>query len=235
MRVLVGMECSGVVREAFAARGHLAMSCDLKPTEQEGAHYHGDLRDLFSGRVSMRRWIGADLPDLAILHPDCTFLTVAGLHRNKTTPGRAEKTEAALAFVSWLLNLPVKHKCLENPVGAISTRIRKPNQIIQPWQFGEPYSKATCLWLDGLPLLTHTHTLQPEAFQTNGRPRWRNQTASGQNNLTPSPTRAADRARTYEGIADAMADQWGEFIESTNSNRNGSMPITSSTHQPTTK
>lgn len=193
MRVLVACECSGVVRRAFRARGHDAWSCDLLPPEDGQWHIQGDVR-----RVLDQPW------DLMIAHPPCDYLAVSGLHWNKRRPGRAEKTEEALRFVELLLNAPIDRIALENPVGCISTRIRKPDQIIQPYEFGHPESKKTCLWLKGLPKLVPTHILPlPEKGY------WDNQTPSGQNKLGPSPTRKQDRSRTYEGIAEAMAEQWG--------------------------
>lgn len=141
-----------------------------------------------------------------IAHPPCTYLAVSGLHWNKRRTGRANLTEQALDFVRALLNAPIPKIALENPIGCISSRIRKPDQIIQPWQFGEDASKATCLWLKGLPPLMQTLELP------GGRKARRaNQTASGQNKLGPSPERAAERAKTYPGIADAMARQWGSL------------------------
>lgn len=197
-RVLIACECSGAVRRAFRARGHEAWSCDLKPAE-DGSPYHlqGDVRYWLIGPGALH-W------DLMIAHPDCTYLTSSGLHWNRRVPGRAAKTEEALRFVRELLDAPVEQIALENPVGCISTRIRKPDQIIHPWQFGHPESKQTCLWLKNLPLLVPTNILPKPA-----RGYWDNQTPSGQNRLGPSPTRAADRARTYTGWAEAFADQWG--------------------------
>lgn len=193
MRVLVACEFSGTVREAFIAAGHDAMSCDLLPTEQPGPHYQGDVRDMLD-----LGW------DLMVAHPPCTYLAVSGLHWNKRRPERALQTEAALAFVRRLLDAPIPRIALENPIGAISTRIRKPDQVIQPWQFGHDASKATCLWLKGLPPLTPTNVLP------GGREARRaNQTPSGQNKLGPSPDRWKLRSVTYPGIATAMAEQWG--------------------------
>lgn len=198
MRVLIACEFSGIVRDAFSARGHDAWSCDLLPTERPGPHVQGDVSDLLT-----LGW------DLMIAHPPCTYLALSGLHWNNRIPGRRDKTAVALAFVRLLLEAPIPRVALENPVGAISRHVRKPEQTIQPWQFGEPYSKLTCLWLRGLPLLRPTNVLEPEAYQENGRPRWRNQTPTGQNRLGPSEHRASDRSRTYPGIAEAMAEQWG--------------------------
>lgn len=193
MKVLVACEYSGRVRDAFIAAGHEAMSCDLLPTESPGPHYQGDVFDIID-----QGW------DLMVAHPPCTYLAVSGLHWNKRIPGRAEKTEEALEFVQRLLNADIEKIALENPISCISSRIRKPDQIIQPWQFGHPESKRTCLWLKNLPPLQHTNVLQrPESGK------WHNQTPSGNNKLGPSPDRWKKRSLTYLGIAQAMADQWG--------------------------
>ena len=176
--------------------GHDAMSCDLLPTDAPGPHYQGDVRDLLD-----------DGWDLMIAHPPCTYLCSSGLHWNKRRPQRAQMTEDALEFVRQLLDAPINRIALENPVGCISTRIRKPDQTIQPWQFGHDASKATCLWLKNLPLLKPTLLVQGRLV--NGRSRWGNQTDSGQNRLPPSEDRWKVRSETYEGIATAMANQWG--------------------------
>jgi len=190
MRVLVACEFSGVVRDAFDALGHDAWSCDLLPSEKWGHHIEGDvLAELDRG------W------DLMIAHPPCTHLAVSGARWFKDK--RAEQ-EQALDFVWRLMLANIPRIALENPVSIISSRIRKPDQIIQPWWFGHRESKTTCLWLKGLPKLVPTNVLD---VGESGR--WDNQTPSGQNKLGPSPTRAAERSRTYEGIADAMAAQWG--------------------------
>jgi hypothetical protein len=188
-----------VVRDAFIARGHDAVSCDLLPTDRPGPHIQGDvLCQLADG------W------DMMIAFPPCTYLTLAGLHWNYRKPGRAALTREALEFVRTLLAAPIERIALENPVGCISTNIRKPDQKIQPYQFGHPQSKLTCLWLKNLPPLWHTTVLTPTAYQTNGKsPRWENQTATGQNKLAPSPDRWKLRSLTYQGVADAMAAQWG--------------------------
>ena len=193
MRVLVACEYSGIVRDAFIARGHDAMSCDLLPSDREGPHYQGDVRDILG-----QKW------DLMIAHPPCTYLAASGLHWNKRVAGRSLLTEDALEFVRLLLGADIPNIALENPIGCISTRVRKPDQIIQPWQFGHDASKATCLWLRGLPLLRPTNELP------GGRKARRaNQTKSGQNKLSPSADRWRIRSTTYQGIADAMASQWG--------------------------
>lgn len=194
MKVLIACEFSGIVRDAFIRGGHEAVSCDLLDTERPGPHIRDNVLDHFDG------W------DMMIAHPPCTYLSVSGLHWNKRVPGRAAKTDDALHFVRALMAAPIDKICIENPVSCISSRIRKPDQIIQPWQFGHPESKTTCLWLKGLPKLVPTKVLpRPESG------RWSNQTPSGQNKLGPSPTRAMDRSRTYLGIAQAMADQWGKL------------------------
>ena len=196
MKVLVGCEYSGIVRDAFSKRGHYSVSCDLLPTESSGNHYKGDVLDIIK-----------DGWDLAIFHPDCTYLCVSGLHWNGRVKGRSQKTDNALDFVRKLLDAPINKIALENPVGCISTRIRKPDQIIQPYDFGEDASKKTCLWLKNLSLLKPTKPVFPR--MVNGKPRWSNQTDSGQNKLAPSDDRWKLRAKTYNGIANAMAEQWG--------------------------
>jgi hypothetical protein len=138
---------------------------------------------------------------MMIAFPTCTFLCSSGLHWNKRRPGRAESTEQALEFVRTLLSAPIAKIAIENPIGCISSRIRKPTQIIQPWMFGEDASKATCLWLSGLEPLKPTDTIK--------KARYANQTASGQNKLPPSADRWKKRSLTYPGIAKAMAEQWG--------------------------
>jgi len=196
MRVLVGCEFSGVVRNAMRRLGHEAWSCDLLAAEDGSPyHLHGDVR----------QYLG-DGWDLGIFHPPCTYLTVSGLHWNGRVPDRARKTEDAIVFVRTLLEAPIPRIALENPVGCLSTRIRKPDQIIQPYEFGADASKKTCLWLKNLPKLTPTAYVLPR--MVNGKPRWANQTDSGQNRLGPSEDRWKLRSETYPGIADAMAAQW---------------------------
>lgn len=191
MRVLVACEFSGVVRRAFRVRGHEAWSCDLLPAEDDSPyHYQQDVRLLLS-----EQW------DLMIAHPPCTHLAVSGARWFK---GKEKEQAEALEFVRELLDASIPKIALENPVSIISSKIRKPDQIIQPWMFGHPESKTTCLWLKGLPPLRPTNILpQPVGG------RWENQTPSGQNKLGPSPDRWQQRSRTYEGIAEAMASQWG--------------------------
>lgn len=195
--MLVACEYSGTVRDAFLRAGHEAMSCDLLPTDVPGPHYQGDVRDVLH-----------DGWDLMVAHPPCTYLCSSGLHWNKRTPGRAELTEQALDFVRLLLDAPIEKIAVENPIGAIGTRIKKATQTIQPWQFGHDASKATCLWLKNLPPLQPTAIVEPRIV--NGKKRWANQTDSGQNRLPPSADRWKIRSETYRGIAEAMAQQWGQ-------------------------
>jgi hypothetical protein len=201
MRILVGCESSYTVAGAFNAAGHDAWSCDLLPCDVAGAkHIQGDLLAVLS-----------DGWDMAIFHPPCTYLCSSGLHWNKRRPGRAEQTEQALEFVRQLMNAPIPRIAIENPIGCISTRIRKPDQIIQPYQFGEDASKTTCLWLKRLLPLIPTQYIAPRIV--NGKPRWANQTDSGQNRLPPSEDRWKLRSKTYAGIAKAMSEQWGVLGE----------------------
>jgi len=194
VKVLIACEYSGAVRRAFRATGHDAWSCDLLPSDDKSVfHFTRDVLDI----VRDYRW------DLMIAHPPCTYLCVSGLHWNKRVPGRADMTERALEFVQKLMDADIDRIALENPVSCISTRIRKPDQIIQPWMFGHPESKATCLWLKGLPKLVPTEVLEKPASG-----RWENQTPSGQNKLGPSKDRWKIRSATYGGIATAMAKQW---------------------------
>ncbi len=196
MRVLVACEYSGRVRDAFIRKGHEAVSCDLLPTDVEGPHYQGDVFDIIN-----------DGWDLMICHPPCTFLSVSGMHWTKRGLRDPQLTEDALEFVQKLLNAPIEKIALENPVSVISSRIRKPDQVIQPWQFGHDASKKTCLWLKNLPLLQPTNVIEPRIVD--GKKRWGNQTDSGQNRLGPSEDRWKIRSETFEGIAEAMAQQWG--------------------------
>lgn len=184
MRVLVGCEYSGTVRDAFLAAGHDAMSCDLLPTEAPGPHYQGSVLDVL-----------ADGWDLAIFHPPCTHLAVSGARWFKHK--QAEQAEA-LEFVRTLLDAPIPRIALENPVSIISTRIRKPDQTIQPWQFGHGETKATCLWLKNLPPLTPTDIVEGREARVHRMP--------------PGPDRWKERSRTFEGIARAMAAQWGPLL-----------------------
>lgn len=197
MRVLVACEYSGAVRDAFIRAGHYAASCDLLPSESPlGDHYQCSVLDILD-----HGW------DLMVAHPPCTYLSSSGLHWNKRRPERAQMTKDSLDFVFQLMKADIPRIAIENPIGCISTQIRKPDQIIKPYQFGHDASKNTCLWLKGLPLLRPTKFVEPRLV--NGKSRWANQTDSGQNKLTPSPDRWKIRSETYAGIAKAMAEQWG--------------------------
>lgn len=196
MKVLVACEYSGRVRRAFQERGHEVVSCDLDPSEDNSPdHYQGNVFDIIG-----------DGFDLMIAHPPCTYLSVSGMHWTTRGLRDPQLTDDALDFVRRLMDAPIKRKALENPISIISSRIRKPDQIIQPYQFGEDASKKTCLWLQDLPPLMPTKFVEPRII--NGKNRWGNQIDSGQNKLTPSKDRWKDRSRTYLGIAAAMADQW---------------------------
>lgn len=203
MKILVACEYSGIVRDAFTAKGHDVTSCDLLPTEKPGKHYEGDVYDI----LYQDDW------EMMIAHPDCTYLCSSGLHWNNKIEGRAQKTEDALEFITDLWTCGIPKICLENPVGCINTRLKfmpRP-QYIQPYNFGEDASKKTGLWLKGLKPLRATKQIEGRKVKKNGRiyRRWSNQTDSGQNNLGPSKTRGKDRSLTYQGLADAMAKQWG--------------------------
>ena len=201
MKVLVACEYSGRVRDAFLSAGHYALSCDLLPTDSthpRGEHYQGDVLNLLD-----EGW------DLMIAHPPCTYLSVSGMHWTTRGLRDPQLTEDALNFVRKLLQAPIERIALENPVSVISSRIRKPDQIINPYEFGHDASKKTCLWLKNLPKLASTNLIEPRII--NGRKRWGNQTDSGQNKLAPSDDRWKIRSETYKGIAEAMANQWGSL------------------------
>lgn len=186
VRVLVACEFSGIVRDAFISRGHDAVSCDLEPSERPGPHHRGDVRGILD-----------DGWDLMVAHPPCTYLAVSG---NRWRVGddakhRGEQQREALHFVRELLGAPIPRIALENPKSVISGSIRRPDQVIQPWQFGHGETKMTCLWLVNLPPLVPTDIVDGRAARVHraapGRERWR------------------ERSRTFEGVAAAMADQWG--------------------------
>lgn len=182
MKVLVACEFSGIVREAFARRGHDAWSCDLLPTEiPSEKHYQGDVRDILT-----QGW------DIMVAHPPCRYLAISGARWFK---GREKEQEDALAFVQLLMDAPIEKIAVENPLSVISTRIRKPDQIIEPWWFGHPEKKRTCLWLKNLPRMVPTNIVEGR----HPRVLWE----------SPSKDRWKNRSRTLTGIAEAMADQWG--------------------------
>ena len=229
MRVLVACEYSGRVRDSFSKLGWDAWSCDFEPTETVGQHYQGDVKDMLT-----EHW------DLMIAHPPCTYLSVSGMHWTTRGLRDPKLTEDALDFVKLLMNANISSIAIENPISVISTRIRKPDQIIQPWQFGENASKKTCLWLKNLPklIIDSTKIVAPRGWdkvqctelekkegfvytsvdgilfsaESFRKPVWANQTDSGQNKLTPSAARWKERSRTYQGIASTMADQWNSYL-----------------------
>lgn len=184
MKILVACEYSGKVRDAFTKLGHDVTSCDLLPSDAPGKHYQGNVEDiLYDG------W------DMMIAHPPCTHLAVSGARWFKD---KVQEQKEALSFVELLLNAPIERIALENPISIISSKIRKPDQIIQPWQFGHGETKATCLWLKNLPLLTPTNVVDGRENKV-----WK---------MPPSADRWKLRSTTYQGIADAMAQQWGKEV-----------------------
>ena len=189
MKVLVACEFSGIVRDAFKAKGHDAWSCDLLPTEIPGQHIQGDVLDII--RVVDRYGF-----QLMIAHPPCTHLAVSGARwfKNKT-----REQDEALRFVRHLMDADIYQICIENPISIISSHIRKPDQIIQPWQFGHGETKATCLWLKNLPKLTPTNIVEGRTGRVHNEP--------------PGPERWKNRSRTYQGIANAMAEQYSRWVE----------------------
>ena len=190
LRILVACECSGAVRRAFRALGHRAWSCDLLPSEDDSTyHFCGDVRNWITP-TWLEEW------DAVIAFPPCTDLCVSGARHfaAKRADGRQQ---AAINFFTMFTRLSCPW-AIENPVGIMSTHYRKPDQIIQPWQFGHGETKATCLWLNGLPKLVPTNVVDGREARIH--------------RMAPSPTRAADRSRTYPGIAAAMADQWSRAL-----------------------
>lgn len=193
MRVLVACEYSGVVRRAFAERGHYVWSCDLLPSDDDSKfHIIGDVRHM----LRANDW------DLMIAHPPCTHLAVSGARWFKD---KQQEQAEALDFVQMLMDAPIPRIAIENPVSIISSRIRKPDQIVQPYMFGDPFTKTTCLWLKNLPLLVPTNVVDKGE---------RHVTKSGKSlpawyNLPPSEDRGKIRSKTFQGFAEAMADQWG--------------------------
>ena len=183
MRILVACEFSGRVRDAFRTIGHDAWSCDLLPTDQPGPHYQGDVRDVLN-----------DGWDMMVAHPPCTHLAVSGARHFARKRASGEQQEA-LDFVRLLLDAPIAKIALENPISIISSEIRKPDQIVQPWMFGHGETKATCLWLKNLPKLTPTEVVDGREARVHRMP--------------PSADRWKKRSETYPGIAKAMAEQWG--------------------------
>ena len=217
MKVLIGCEESQAVCIAFRSAGHEAYSCDLKPCSGGHPEWHIQT-DVFEA-IKLDSW------DIGIFFPDCTYLTCSaewaykdGPYHQKVKPGtlvgddrKVARVKAANFFMA-LYNCKIKRVAIENPVGVMSSIFRKPDQVFNPYNFGDDASKKTCLWLKGLPPLLHTGYFPPR--MVDGRPRWSNQTDSGQNNLSPSENRAELRSKTYPGIAAAIASQWGSLEKS---------------------
>lgn len=198
LKILVACEFSGVVRDAFVALGHDAWSCDLLPTEKPGNHLKCLLEHVLAGAV------GPDDFDLMVAFPPCTHLCVSGARWFKDKRG---EQKCAVDFFMMIAQAPIRRIAIENPVGIMSTRFRKPDQIIQPWQFGHGETKATCLWLKGLPLLQATHRkndlfCEPEPAERVARV----------HREPPGPDRWKNRSRTYSGLARSMAMQWGGLV-----------------------
>jgi hypothetical protein len=218
LNVFLVCERFGKVRDAFIARGHNAVSCDIEAAP--GPHWQGDVVSYFE-KYGDHLPNGGGAIDILIGFPPCTYLTTAaewaytdGPYHQNVKPGtlvgasRRQAREQSIQFVRFLMARKIGKKAFENPRGVLSTRIRKPDQTIQPHEFGADASKATCLWLEGLPKLIPTDQVPPR-ITPDGKKRWANQTDSGQNRLGPSTDRAALRGMTYPGIAEAMATQWG--------------------------
>jgi site-specific DNA-cytosine methylase len=208
MKILIACEESQTVCEEFRKQGHEAYSNDM--VECTGGKPEWHLRMCAKEAITSRKW------DMIIAHPPCTYLSVSGLHWNKRTPGRQDKTDAALDFVRFIMDADCDRIVIENPVSCISSKIRKPNQIIHPHQFGDDASKRTCLWIKGLPLLKPTEQVEPRIV--GGKERWANQMDNGQNVTLNEQGKVCGwntaeikrmRSKTYIGIAKAMAAQWG--------------------------
>lgn len=194
--MLVACEFSGVVRDAFIAKGHDAMSCDILPTEKDGPHYQGDVRDILN-----------DGWDMMIGHPPCTYLAVCGNRWMKDNPERQKLRKQAIEFFMMLANCDIPKICLENPISIMSTVWRKPDQYVEPYEYGHPETKKTSLWLKGLPKLDPTKIVTPEyIIGKDGKKYSRIHYMSQWSNPND---RQKERSRTYPGIAQAMAEQWG--------------------------
>jgi hypothetical protein len=197
MKVLVACEYSGIVRDAFTKNGHDATSCDILPTESEGKHYQGDVLDILD-----------DGWDLMIAHPPCTHLSVSGARWFASGHKPMHLRDEAIEFVKKLMDAPIDKIAIENPVSVIASLIRKSDQLIHPYHFGEPVAKSTCLWLKNLPKLQYTNVVEPEyVFSGTGR-RWSKW--FWETSCLPVKERGKARSRFWNGIADAMADQWGK-------------------------
>lgn len=208
MRILIACEESGVVREAFRKRGHDAWSCDLMPSRIPGPHLQGDVFKWMSGKPGVCSTTPFEPWDMLLAFPPCTYLLCSGMRWFTTIPKRPKphvlygaeraiaREDAAKLFLA-LAGAHIERVCVENPIGIMSTRFRKPDQIIQPWQFGHGETKATCLWLKGLPLLVPTNIVPGREARIH--------------KMRPGPNRSRDRSVTYQDIADAMAEQWGNL------------------------
>ncbi len=195
MKVLIACEFSGIVRDAFAALGHEAWSCDLLSSERPGNHYQGNVLDAMDWKTGGYFNFMEYAPfDLLIAHPPCTHLAVSGARWFDTK--QVEQRQAIYFFMA-LINAPIARIAVENPISIMSTVYRKPDQIIQPWQFGHGETKSTCLWLKNLPKLHPTNIVEGREAKVHKMP--------------PSPDRWKNRSRTYQGIANAMAAQWGSL------------------------
>jgi hypothetical protein len=222
MKILIACEESQEVCKAFRELGHEAFSCDILPCS--GGHPEWHIQDDVLKHLD-EGW------DLIIAHPPCTYLSVSGLHWNKRNLERAKKTEEAISFVKIFMSANVKHIAIENPVGCLSSVIRKPEQIINPFQFGADASKKTCLWLKNLPILKPTQYVEPRIVD--GKKRWANQSDDGQNVVYNSEGKMVGwntdeikllRSKTYPGIAKAMATQWNEYLTKLNDGNDGIPP-----------
>lgn len=198
MKILVACEYSGRVRDAFIAKGHTVISCDVEPTDSPGPHHQGDIMQILD-----QGW------DMMVAFPPCTYLTTTANRVFLNNPGRWEKRLEAMKFVHKLMNADIEKICIENPKGVISSHIRKPEQYIQPYHYGHKDSKMTGLWLKNLPQLQPTDIVEPEWVYPKSGSGKRMSKTHANNPSTNNPANAKLRSVTYQGIADAMADQWG--------------------------
>jgi hypothetical protein len=198
MRVLIACEFSGIVRDAFIAKGHDAVSCDLLPSERPGPHIQDDVLKHLDGG-----W------DLMVAFPPCTYLSYVGV-RHWNNPGRKEKRDDAMRFFMCLVNAPIEKIVIENPLGLPTKEYRKYDQIIHPYYFGEPFQKRTCLWLKNLPVLSSTNILpKPEPMYICKGPKSKGKKIHWVEGIRGVKERSKERSKTFQGIADAMAEQWG--------------------------
>jgi len=218
LNVLIACEFSGTVRNAFTKLGHNAWSCDLEPSDSDGQHFQGDALEI----IKWEKSDGTSFWDLLIAHPPCTYLTLAGNRWFKPEyadrfPTRIQDRQDGVDFFMELMNANIPHICVENPIGVMSSLYRKPDQIIQPWQFGDPFQKSTCLWLKDLPTLTPTNIVGKGEFfewvdKKTGRVKRQAQWYMDALNGKSSYERQKIRNKTFQGIADAIADQYSNYI-----------------------